>query len=548
MILMESGHFLLQVMILLALNEQDVHIKGIFSFSGIQSSQNAQQINIDALKFDEFIMCKYDAFDWIGMINEIDNIEQDVMTLPFRGHREDFASENRGNFLELVSLLSNSDPVLKEHSIRLQQSLESGLITVSYLSPAVQNEFISLLGDAVKQESICEIKKAKFYGILFDSTPDKSHTEQMSQVIRYVKIDNRNVEVKESFLGFIPLSGKKTDSITQEIVQSLEKDGLDLKLCQSQGYDNATTMSGIHTGVQTRIKEFNPKAIFVPCANHSLNLCGAHAFGSVSVNHAQKYLQIEGISLEKCVVKLKSLKTFLVESREVLAHNAVEYATQTCAEMSIDIESRKRKRVKKMMRGEIAKDAGLTLLEELKRAMFECIDHFHVELEKCLTSMNTVYEKFAVVHTGNLLKATDEEIVTYAHQFSETFNDVEEEEILPEVKRLRRHLKASVIKLDIAAAWTSLKMAQFIIEMDFRESLPNVTEALKLFLTICVSVASCEKSFSKLKLIKNLRSAMSQSRLTSLAIISVENEIAKHVNFDELIKQFAEVKARKKAF
>ena len=41
---------------------------------------------------------------------------------------------------------------------------------------------------------------------------------------------------------------------------------------------------------------------------------------------------------------------------------------------------------------------------------------------------------------------------------------------------------------------------------------------------------------------------MSQSRLTSLAIISVENEIAKHVNFDELIKRFAEVKARKKAF
>ena len=203
--------------------------------------------------------------------------------LPFRGHREDFASENRGNFLEFVSLLSNYDPVLKEYSIRLQQSLESGLIRVSYLSPAVQNEFISLLGDAVKQELICEIKKAKFYGILFDSTPDISHTEQMSQVIRYVKIDNRNVEVKESFLGFIPLSGKKADSITQEIVQSLEKDGLDLKLCRSQGYDNATTMSGIYTGVQTRIKKFNPKAIFVPCANHSLNLCGVHAFGSVSV-------------------------------------------------------------------------------------------------------------------------------------------------------------------------------------------------------------------------------------------------------------------------
>ena len=65
---------------------EDVHITGFFSFSGIQSSQNDQQINIDALKLGEFIMCKYDAFDWIGMINEIDNIEQDVMVTFMHPH------------------------------------------------------------------------------------------------------------------------------------------------------------------------------------------------------------------------------------------------------------------------------------------------------------------------------------------------------------------------------------------------------------------------------------------------------------------------------
>lgn len=38
-------------------------------------------------------------------------------------------------------------------------------------------------------------------------------------------------------------------------------------------------MAGIHGGVQMKIKEINPKAVFVPCASHSLNLCGVHAFG-----------------------------------------------------------------------------------------------------------------------------------------------------------------------------------------------------------------------------------------------------------------------------
>lgn len=161
--------------------------------------------------------------------------------------------------------------------------------------------------------------------------------------------------------------------------------------------------------------------------------------------------------------------------------------------------------------------------------------------------MENVYEQFAVVHSENLAKLKDDQtMMTYINRFTTAFDDVEEQEMLPEVKRLRWHLKASSIGTDVAASLTSLKMLQFNIEMDIRESLPNITEALKLFLTICVSVASCERSFSKLKLIKTyLRSTMSQSRLTSLALLSIENDTAKRVNFDEAIKQFSEVKAKK---
>jgi len=45
----------------------------------------------------------------------------------------------------------------------------------------------------------------------------------------------------------------------------------------------------------------------------------------------------------------------------------------------------------------------------------------------------------------------------------------------------------------------SMDILAFIAEWDFIESLPNFMLTLKLFLTI-VSVASCERSFSKLKL------------------------------------------------
>ena len=39
-------------------------------------------------------------------------------------------------------------------------------------------------------------------------------------------------------------------------------------------------MSEIHAGVQQTIKNINPKALFVPCGNHTLNLAGVHAVGS----------------------------------------------------------------------------------------------------------------------------------------------------------------------------------------------------------------------------------------------------------------------------
>ena len=53
-----------------------------------------------------------------------------------------------------------------------------------------------------------------------------------------------------------------------------------------------------------------------------------------------------------------------------------------------------------------------------------------------------------------------------------------------------------------------------------------------------------ERSFSKFKL-KNtyLRSTISQSKLTNLATLSIETEMAENIDFDNLIKEFADRKA-----
>ena len=77
-------------------------------------------------------------------------------------------------------------------------------------------------------------------------------------------------------------------------------------------------------------------------------------------------------------------------------------------------------------------------------------------------------------------------------------------------------------------------------------SFPNAYIAYRIMLTIPVSVASAERSFSKLKLIKNyLRSTVSQERLNGLAILSIEKEFLQEIDYDNFIKTFASQKARK---
>lgn len=201
-----------------------------------------------------------------------------TQNLALRGHMENLRVEenkNVGNFLSLLQLLAQYDPVLRSHLEHAQKNTR----LVSYLSPDIQNEFISILASEVKNHLLCDIRRNKYYGILFDSTPDLGHREQMSEVIRYVDVDfvTRKVEIKESFIGFIEIHGKDAATIDEAIVQKLESDKIALQDCRSQCYDNAAVMSGRISGVQQRIQTRNSKALFVNCDNHSLNLSGVHA-------------------------------------------------------------------------------------------------------------------------------------------------------------------------------------------------------------------------------------------------------------------------------
>ena len=137
----------------------------------------------------------------------------------------------------------------------------------------IQNKFITLLSTRIQDYILNELKKASYYSVILDCTPDASHTEQMSMVVRFVQAEpGEEIIIKEHFLGFIPVTGTTGEGLTDVLLNELTRRQIPLKNMRGQGYDNGSIMKGKNIGGQKRIKNLNPQAFYVPCGAHSLNL------------------------------------------------------------------------------------------------------------------------------------------------------------------------------------------------------------------------------------------------------------------------------------
>ena len=58
-------------------------------------------------------------------------------------------------------------------------------------------------------DSLLEIRKAIYYALMFDSTPDQAHREQMFEVVSYVDIDFEEKTVQIIKNHFMVLYNKR---------------------------------------------------------------------------------------------------------------------------------------------------------------------------------------------------------------------------------------------------------------------------------------------------------------------------------------------------
>ncbi|XP_064111319.1 zinc finger MYM-type protein 1-like [Macrobrachium nipponense] len=224
-------------------------------------------------------------------------------------------------------------------------------------------------------------------------------------------------------------------------------------------------------------------------------------------------------------------------------------ATDTAQKWSIRPEfEKKRLRTVKGHFGELCEDQRLEDPESLCRVTvyYRTLDIITTQLNFRFTGLHEVVSSCSVLEPISLQNLTDSELYGKASSFVEKYHNDVSETFTQEILSMRSALKGEISKV---SSIKDLGNMLIIENHSISASFPEVCTAMLMFLTIPVTTASAERSFSTLKLVKNyLRSTMAQERVEGLALLSVEQGTAQRLNLSKVIDRYTEMKARKKEF
>lgn len=177
------------------------------------------------------------------------------------------------------------------------------------------------------------------------------------------------------------------------------------------------------------------------------------------------------------------------------------------------------------------------------QVFYPCIDIVVTQLQVRFPGLSEIRDLFSCIL--NLRSVLKNEISIGAKKLAEEFDDFNSAELTNQIESF----KTFAFELESLSSVFDITKLLIVENNNLMKSFPELLKAFYLFLTLPVTVASAERSFSKLKIIKSyLRNTMSQTRLSGLAMISIENERAKKLNMSALINTFAQNQSRKKIF
>ncbi|XP_040278430.1 52 kDa repressor of the inhibitor of the protein kinase-like [Bufo bufo] len=274
------------------------------------------------------------------------------------------------------------------------------------------------------------------------------------------------------------------------------------------------------------------------------------------VHIVSKSMQSRDMEITRCNNLLQNCTAFVKKFRDSGYESAKIAAIEIALALGIEAQymTRKRPSKKKRLFTYESQDETITDAEEhFKISVFyPLIDNMTVSLERRFSQLSKHNQLWGFLY--NIMSLPEKETLQNMCKTLEDIltqptgvdlegkqSDIDGQQLFEELKQIQPMISQSSI--------TPLEVLELINYTQSHDLYRNIWIAMRILLTIPITVASSERSFSKLKLIKTyLRTTMTDERLSSLAILSIESELAEKLDYSAAIDAFAAAKSRKVDF
>uniref|UniRef100_A0A3P8THJ7 TTF-type domain-containing protein n=1 Tax=Amphiprion percula TaxID=161767 RepID=A0A3P8THJ7_AMPPE len=471
--------------------------------------------------------------------------------LSFRGHSEQLFEGGNGNFLGQVELMAQFDPIMREHLRRIEAKEQ----IETFLSPRIQNKLISLVAKCTIDAIVERVKNAKYYAVIMDCTPDTSkgiciheHFVAFLQALETFlgHLENLGLDLSncrgQSYDSGSNMQGKKQG--VQKRVLELNSKALcvpcgshTLNLVVGDAAKSSVTSisffgllqrlytlfsSSVHrwTILTNHVKNFTLKALSttrwecrveaVKAVRYQLPeilealitlkdymqrlpfVVSTIVWYNVlfQINKVSKVLQSPKVSAETVKRETRAVTDFLEEYRneglESVQTDAREIAEKL--EMEMSWPEVRQKRTPMHFEYEGKEQTQSTAVDLFKREFFlPLIDTALVTLKDRFSHMETFYTLYGFLFSTDAMRNTEKEgrLAECCDRVEQEMDDVDAEDLKLEVKGAARSFPTHIS--------SPSEMLDYIYKESILDIYPNLSIALRLLLTLPVTVASGER-------------------------------------------------------
>ena len=206
-----------------------------------------------------------------------------------------------------------------------------------------------------------------------------------------------------------------------------------------------------------------------------------------------------------------------------------QMATENVQDGEYKAMRRRRRKRKRMPDEGAANETDLSPRETFKTQTYlVMIDSLLAELEKRVKAYDDICTTFGFL--SELTSLSIEQIEDKAKNLVSSYPDDLKDAVVAELIQFAAFMRTQ--KPVTVNESAELIMYKLMSSLNLSRTFPNVEIGLRIYLHMMAFNASGERSFSKLAIIKGeLRSSMRQERLSMLALMSIEHELLRSLDF-----------------